>query len=380
MRSGAFGRIFQGMKTGFENFDKMDISDRSAFYRTLVIVAGVILIIWGCVVIIKPFIPAALLAVIFTLATWPAFIWLNERLNKRKALAAFVMTLLLAACFLVPLIFLGTSLAENFQRLYAGVIAPMMASPADAPSWLIDMPVVGPHLQDLWTQYIVTPSPQGGSLKDHVAPKLIAIGAMLGRGLLDLSLGVLIAFFLFLHGNTVAHRLNLLIHKFVGSRGQHLLTVSKKTIIGVVYGVLGTALAQGALAGIGFHIAGVPGATFLGFMTMIISFIPMGPPVIWLPAAFWLFSHGQIGHGIFMGIWGLLVISGVDNIIRPYFISLGADLPLPLIFLGVFGGVLAFGFIGLFIGPTLLAVAYTLMIEWSAGDKKIAPANDLPRP
>src|SRR5690606_3111882 len=118
-----------------------------------------------------------------------------------------------------------------------------------------------------------------------IAPKLIAAGKAIGRGAIDLSLGVLIAFFFFRHGTVVAARVANLIDKFAGPRGEHLLSVSKKTIIGVVYGVLGTALAQGALAGFGFWVAGVPGATFLGLVTLLLSFIPAGPPFIWVPAA-----------------------------------------------------------------------------------------------
>lgn len=352
-------------------FDTFDKWEKSTIYRTLVIVVSVALILWGCLVILKPFIPAFLLAIIFTLSTWPAFTWLKDKLNGRRTLAALLMTLLLALCFLVPLIFLGTSLTENFSRLYNGVIQPIVYGPAEAPSWLKDLPF-GDEIENLWNTYVATSSAEGSALKTFIAPKLLAIGKAIGQGVLDLSLGVLIAFFFFRHGVMVAQRTSMLIEKFAGPRGEHLLDVSKKTVIGVVYGVLGTALAQGALAGIGFWIAGVPGATFLGFVTLLLSFVPAGPPFVWVPAAFWLFSEGMTGPGIFLTLWGLLVVSAVDNIIRPYFISLGSDLPLPLVILGVFGGLLAFGFIGLFIGPTLLAVAYTLVIEWSHVDKQQA--------
>lgn len=358
----------------FENLEKLD---KSTIYRTLVVVAAVALIMWGCIIILAPFIPAFMLAIIFTLSTWPAFTWLKDKLDGRRTLAAFVMTLLLALCFLVPLIFLGSSLADNFGRLYSDVLQPMLDNPGEAPVWLKDLPMVGPNAESLWNQYVLNSASDSVALKEHVAPKLIATGAAIGRGALDLSLGVLIAFFFFRHGVAVAQRVSMLIEKFAGPRGQHLLNVSKKTIIGVVYGVLGTALAQGALAGFGFWVAGVPGATFLGLVTLLLSFIPMGPPVVWVPAVFWLFSQDMTTQGIFMTIWGLVIISGVDNIIRPYFISLGSNLPLPLVILGVFGGLLAFGFIGLFIGPVLLAVAYTLVIEWSHVDKKPV-ANDVP--
>jgi predicted PurR-regulated permease PerM len=357
----------------FESFDKWD---KQAIYRTLVVVASVIFILWGCLIILRPFIPAFLLAIIFTLSTWPAFTWLKDRLNGRRTLAAFLMTLLLAMCFLVPLIFLGSSLADNFARLYSGVIEPFLTTPTDVPVWLKDIPWIGSHVERLWTEYVANGTADGDGIKTHVLPKLIAAGAAIGRGVLDLSLGVLIAFFFFRHGVVVATRVSALITKFVGPRGQHLLSISKRTIIGVVYGVLGTALAQGAMAGIGFWIAGVPGATFLGLITILLSFIPLGPPLIWVPATIWLFSNDMMGAGIFMALWGIVIISGIDNIIRPYFISLGSNLPLPLVILGVFGGLLAFGFIGLFIGPTLLAVAYTLVIEWSMAEK--APADTLP--
>ncbi len=355
--------------------------NRETVYRTLITVVGVALILWGCLVILQPFIPAFLLAIIFTLSTWPAFTWIKDRLNGRRTLAALLMTLLLAVCFLVPLTFLGSSLADNFGRLYSVVLEPIINGPGEMPAWLHELPLIGPYLDGIWNDYVAQPLQEGAALKAHLAPKLIATGKAIGQGMLDLSLGVLIAFFFFRHGIAVAHRVSTLITKFVGPRGQHLLAVSKKTVIGVVYGVLGTALAQGALAGIGFWLAGVPGATFLGLITLLMSFIPMGPPVIWVPATIWLLSEGMTGAGIFMGIWGLLIISGVDNIIRPYFISLGSNLPLPLVILGVFGGLIAFGFIGLFIGPTLLAVAYALVMEWSHTDRKQADDSvpELPR-
>lgn len=344
--------------------------DRNTFYRTLVVIISVTLILWGCIVVLRPFIPAFLLATIFTLATWPSFVWLKDKLHGRRTLAAFTMTLALASCFLLPMVFLGSSLADNFGRLYSEVLEPILNNPGNPPEWLHDIPVIGNHIEGLWADYVVKSVSETETLRAAVGPKLIAVGSAIGHGVLDLALGVLIAFFFFRHGVAVAARLSLLTEKFFGPRGQHFLDISKKTTISVVYGVLGTALAQGAVAGVGFWAAGVPGAPFLGLVTMLLSFVPMGPPAIWVPATFWLFSNGHTGPGIFMGLWGLLLISGVDNLIRPYFISLGSDLPLPLVILGVFGGLIAFGFIGLFIGPTLLAVAYALVMEWSHSDKK----------
>jgi predicted PurR-regulated permease PerM len=154
-----------------------------------------------------------------------------------------------------------------------------------------------------------------------------------------------------------------------------LLEVAGNTVRGVVYGILGTALVQAIMAGVGFAIAGVPGAVLLALLTFFLSVVPVGPPLVWLPAAFWLFHQGRTGWGIFMIIWGIGV-STVDNFVKPWLISQGSAMPFILIFFGVLGGALAFGFIGVFIGPTLLAVGYRIVKEWSTA-KAIASREEV---
>ena len=128
------------------------------------------------------------------------------------------------------------------------------------------------------------------------------------------------------------------------------------------------ALAQGVVAGIGFLIAGVPGATLLGFATFFLSVVPVGPPMIWIPVTLWLFVQGSTGWAVFMALWGLLVISMVDNVLKPMIISHGSHLPFMLVLLGVLGGAAAFGFVGIFLGPTLLAVGYRMVNERMEGE------------
>ena len=155
------------------------------------------------------------------------------------------------------------------------------------------------------------------------------------------------------------------VRHIAGERGTHLLTVAGKTVRGVVYGILGTALTQAVLAGIGFFIAGVPGAALLALLTFFRLHHPLlGTVLTWGPAAVWLFHQGFTGWGIFMLVWGLGV-ANVDNIVKPWLISQGSDMPFLLIFFGVLGGALTFGFIGVFLGPTLLAVGYRLVAEWA---------------
>jgi predicted PurR-regulated permease PerM len=189
-------------------------------------------------------------------------------------------------------------------------------------------------------------------------------GVAIITGITQILLSVLLTFFIFRDGEALAQRLQFVIERIGGARGVQLLTVAGSTVRGVVYGILGTALVQGVMAGVGFFVAGVPGAALLGLITFFLSPIPVGPPLIWIPATVWLFHQGQTGWGIFMVVWGI-VLSSIDNIIKPLIISRGNATPFILILFGVIGGALAFGFIGVFLGPTLLAVAYRIVEQWS---------------
>lgn len=348
---------------------KFDIKDKNHIYQLIAGISAVVIILLGCLLILSPFFPAILLAVILALSTWPAFEWLNRKLKHRTWLSASLMTVLLALCFIVPLVIIGTSSAENFGKISGMVRSALQGNTETVGNHLATIPYVGDELAEYWAGLTADPE-QFEKIMEEYAGKtsdgLIRLGGSIGRGLLDLSLGVMIAFFFFRHGTRAAARVRALIDKFGGPYGQRLLEVTKNTLIGVVYGIMGTALAQGALAALGFWLTGVPGASFLGLMTFFLSFIPNGPPFIWVPAALWLYMEGHMPQAVFLGLWGLIAISGIDNVLRPYFISLRGNLPFLLTLLGIIGGIIAFGFIGIFIGPTLLALAYALIIDWTS--------------
>jgi len=351
----------------------LDVKDKNQIYQLIVGIIGFVAILTACLFIIAPFFPAILMATILTLATWPAFIWLTDKLKGRIVLSSFLMTLMLASFFILPLVVIGTSITENSSKLYSVVQSSLQNSTEDTAKTLKAVPYIGNYLEQGWVFIASDKDKLSAALQEYAAPtsqKLINFGATVGRGLLDITLGVLIAYFFFRHGSRVAVRLANLIDKFGGERGKKIFEVSKNTLISVIYGILGTALGQGLLATLGFYLAGVPGATFLGLITFFLSFIPMGPPLLWIPAAIWVYSTGDITWGLFLALWGLLVISSVDTFLKPYFISLGSNLPLALVLLGVLGGIIAFGFIGVFIGPTILAVTYSLIIEWSGTREK----------
>lgn len=347
----------------------LDFNNKHHLYQILVAITGMVFIVIGCLIVLAPFFPAILLASIFALSGWPAFEWLKARLHYKTHWAALAMTILLATFFIAPLVIIGTSSSENFGKAITAVQDTLSRGDLSQGSALLShVPLAGDQLANGWTNLTSDKVRMREMVQEYAGPTsqwLIKIGASIGRGLFDLTLGIIIAYFFFRHGHHVAVRLRNLSDKYTGERGMHLLSITKNTLIGVVYGILGTALAQGAIAAFGFWLADVPGASFLGLLTFFLSFIPIGPPLVWGPAVYWLYTQGQTGWAIFLLVWGVLIISAVDNILKPYFISRGSNLPFMLVLFGIGGGAIAFGFIGIFIGPVILALAYSIVLELS---------------
>lgn len=345
--------------------------------------AALAFIAFGCFIILRPFLTALAWALILVFATWPVFKRVQKFTGGRPTVAAAVMTSILVVALLMPMISVGSGLAESATRLANQVVATLSSGLPPPPAWLGDIPLAGPSLLEQWQSLDSTQIAEFA--RQYVRPAsqwALVIGTRIGGGLLELSLSVVAAFFFYRDGVAASRRLSSLIERLAGDRAQHLMSVAEGTTRGVVYGVIGTALAQASLAAFGMWIAGIPAWLLLGFVTFFVSIVPPGAPVIWVPATAWLFYTGEPGWGIFMAIWGFFVVSGIDNFLKPYFISRGSTMPLLLVFLGVFGGALAFGFLGVFLGPVLLAVGYTLLREWGSGaelasDDEAQPA--LPR-
>ena len=298
----------------------------------------------GSFLVLLPFLSALLWASILCFATWPVFERLAGWLKGRR------------------------SLADNVGNLNALLHRALANATPEAPSWLAGLPLVGDTAAELWRTAVT----DAGSLIEQargMLPQLskwaLAQGLALGQGVAQLLLAVFVAFFVYRDGITLAERLSAGVERLAGTQGEALLKLAGGTVKGVVYGILGTALAQGILAGIGFLIAGVPGALLLGLLTFFLSIVPMGPPLLWIPATVWLYLQGHTGMAIFLALWGTLAVSSVDNFLKPYLISQGAAMPFILVLFGVLGGLAAFGFLGVFLGPTLLAVAYSLLRDWT---------------
>lgn len=349
--------------------------------QTVVLTALALLVV-GCFLVVRPFLSALLWAVVLTFSSWPAYRWLLRVVRGRPNLAALLMTLAITLVLLLPSITIGLTLAGDVKEFASGAAHWFRQGPPAPPEWLERVPWVGVELKQGWIEYAADSRQMLGameSLIDPVSSWLLRAGTALGSGVLELALSIFLAFFFFRDGAALGERALAVARRLAGERGDYLLgEVAGGTIRGVVYGILGTAVAQGLLAAIGFGIAGVPAAVLLGLLTFFISVIPMGPPLIWIPVSIWVFLNHGVGWGIFMALWGLLGISSIDNLVRPIIISQGNKMPFILIFMGVVGGALAFGFIGVFLGPTLLAVSYRLVEEWLAFRRQTsaAPAGE----
>jgi len=330
-------------------------------------IAALGLLIIACVVILLPFISAIVWSVILCVSTWPLYERLERATRGRAALASILMVLGLAIVIVAPFVIVGASLATNVPEVVGALRRYMADGPPLPPAWVATLPLIGSHAQKYWMdlsqssamrmQEIVKLLPAARTL-------IVVAGGALGAGILELLLSLVIAFFLFRDGGSALAHADAVLARLGGSEARRLLETAGATVRAVVYGILGTALLQGTLAAVGFWIAGVPGPVFLGFCTFVLAMIPIGPPLIWIPAALWLVHLGRNGWAIFMLVWGAVIVSGSDNVVRPLLISRGGTAPLILVMLGVLGGVLAFGFIGIFLGPTLLAVGYSMLADW----------------
>jgi len=326
----------------------------------------------ACLWVMAPFWSALFWGAVLAFASWPLMRLLTRVLKGRESLAAGILTLGWMILVVAPLVWLGFNLADHVRDATAFVRDVQVDGLPDPPTWLAGVPFVGERLVGYWN----TIDQQGAALMASVKPYLGQVGnwllarsAQIGGGMLELTLSLVFVFFFYRDGPRLAAFVLSLLERLIGDRAQYYVDLVAGTVQRVVNGVIGTAAAQAVLALIGFLIAGVPGALVLGIGTFLLSLVPMGPPLIWIPATAWLAWKGEYGMAIFLGLWGTFIVSGVDNVLKPYLISRGGNLPLVIVLLGVFGGLLAFGFIGLFIGPTLLAVAYSLLLDWVADSR-----------
>ncbi len=343
------------------------------------------ILIAGCFLVLRPFLTALLWSVVLCVTTWPVYEQLRAMLRQRRTLAAGVMSLLIAVVFVAPFVIVGITLADNSARMANFMREFMDQGPPDPPAWVARLPLIGETAAAYWSGFAHDTAQfttEVGKVIEPAKAWLITGGTSIAQAVLQLTLSILMTFFFFRDSDAVVDRLRAVLARLAPRRGARLLDLAANTMRGVVYGILGTAVAQGVLMAIGLWIAGIGAAPLLGLVTFFLSPVPIGPPLVWIPAGLWLLYKGSVGWSIFLFLWGALVVSTVDNVLKPLIISRGSNLPFILVLLGVLGGVVAFGFIGVFLGPVLLALGVALLSEWAvlaSEESVIVLGDDTPK-
>jgi predicted PurR-regulated permease PerM len=346
--------------------------------RTTLQILCILLLIALSLWVLRPFLAAAVWATMIVVATWPLLKSLEQRLGGRRGLAVTGMTLAMLLLLVIPL-----WLAIDTIANHAGTITSLAKEFAatglpQPPDWVGNLPLVGGKLSALWGQ-LADAGSQGliAKVEPYVAESgkwVLAQAGGLGFTLLQFLLVVIFSAILYAGGEAGASSVLRFGRRLAGERGEASIILAGQAIRGVALGVGVTAIVQTVLGGIGLAIAGVPFAALLSAVMLMLCIAQLGPGLILFPAVGWMFWMGDTGWGIFLLVWSLIVVM-LDNVLRPILIKKGADLPLLLIFAGVIGGMLGFGLIGLFIGPVVLAVTYTLLESWIS-DGLDSPAAD----
>jgi predicted PurR-regulated permease PerM len=342
-------------------------------------VAAVLLILLaaGCLIVLLPFVAAILWSAILAFATWPIFIGVCARFGLGRTGGATAMVIAAMLVLLAPMVLIVADFADDARQLVDTLRDFFAAGLPDPPEWVAGLPIVGATVASEWRRI----SGDAGELQALLAPYAqmaarwgVNFGLTLAQGVLDLAIALFVAFFLWRDGETFARRIQGGLVRLAGARGERLLGVAAQSVRAVVYGVLGTAIIQGAIVLIGLAVARVPNALLLGFLAVLAAPIPLlGPALVWGPVALWLAGTEQWSGLIAVGVAGLIA-SVADNFIRPVLIARGGStIPIALVLLGIIGGLVAFGFLGLFLGPTLLAVGFTLLAEWTQPEDRAAP-------
>jgi len=317
--------------------------------------------------ILSPFLVPLAWAAMIVVATWPLLLQVQAWLGGRRSLAVVVMTIALLLILLVPLYFGIAAIVENVGQLsdLSKSLATMHVP--QPPAWVEALPIIGSKIAERWSQLAAAgPEELSARIAPHVQKLLLWFVANVGSiGLLlvNFLLTVIIAAILYANGETAADGADRFARRLAGPRGENAVHLAGQAVRGVALGVVVTAILQSAAAGLGLVVVGAPFAVILTAVIFMLCVAQIGPGLVLLPVLFWVYSKQGAVWGTGFLLWGIFC-GTFDNFLRPILIKRGADLPLLLIFAGVIGGLIALGVIGLFVGPVMLAVAYTLYVDW----------------
>jgi predicted PurR-regulated permease PerM len=334
-------------------------------------------LIYWTFLLIQPFVPILAWSIVLTVAFYPVFDFLSKLLGDRPRLAATILTVINLAIVIGPATWLGLSALDGVKEIAGNLSAGNLVVPSP-PEGVKNWPLIGPQLYELWNQAssnIRAVLREAAPYLKPLAGVMLAFAGNAGVGTLKFLLSVALAGFLFPYGSQLVAAGRGFLYRIVPEQSEHFLELGGATIRAVSQGVIGVAIIQSLLAGIGFKLAGIPSAGLLAFMVLLLTIVQIGAAIVMLPVIIWIWFDKDFTSALLLTI--LLVMVGLlDNVLKPLVMGRGLTTPALIIFVGVIGGTLAHGIVGLFIGPIILSLAWELTVAWIRTDR--AKAESLP--
>ena len=356
------------MRRGSKNAgDASEVEARPDLARTTLAVLSMVGLIGACFWILRPFLPALIWSTMIVVATWSLMLTVQAKLWNRRWLAVIVMTSALVLAFVIPFSLAIATLVENAEEIASWIRSISRAQLPTLPHWVESIPIAGPKLAGFWADIASTgPEAVTSRIEPYargMATWFVSEVGSFGIVALQFLLTLIISTILYAHGESAAAGARLFFTRIAGERGENGVALAGQAIRGVAFGVVVTALVQSVLGGIGLAVVGVPFVGLLTALMFVLALAQIGAGPILFCVVAWMYWQGDTGWATALLVWTILV-SSMDNILRPILIKRGGQLPLLLVFAGVIGGLVAFGLVGIFVGPLVLAVAYRLLEAW----------------
>jgi predicted PurR-regulated permease PerM len=355
-----------------------DIDSVQDVPRTTLLVGAIGALLIATIWILRPFLSAFLWAAMIVISTWPVLLGVQARVRGRRGIATAVMVVALLLILVIPLSVSLVVIVGNLDNVTAWFTSLGSVALPPAPEWLSHIPLAGPKIQSAWEEVEAgganglrtLVAPYGGRVIRWLVAQMGGVGAMI----LQFLITVIMCAVLYSNGEEMARGVRRFAFRLGGANGERAVRLAANSVRGVAMGVVITAICQTLIAGTGLLIASIPGTPVLCAAILILCLAQLPPILVMLPAVIWKFYTGATFSG-FVLLAFMIVASTIDNVLRPILIRKGADLPLLLVFTGVIGGMISLGIIGIFVGPVILAVSYTLLEEWI--ESRPAPVGEI---
>jgi len=353
-------------------------ADKKILSRALEItirIGVVLLLVAWCFEIVRPFIGPVFWGIIIAVAAYPGYIWLRSVLGERDRLAAVLFSLLALALLIVPSVLLADTLVQGVQQLASRLMDGSLKIPPP-PENVSSWPIIGAPIADFWTlasENLEKAISKAGPQLSSAGGWLLSMAAAAGFGLLQFIFAIIISGVLLVNAAGGHRSAYAIARRLAGEEGPRYADLAQSTVRSVARGILGVALIQSILAGLGFLAVGIPAAGFLALLCLVLAVIQIGVGLIMIPSVIYVFSVQDTLTAVVFLIWSIFVTL-LDNVLKPLLLGRGVKVPMIVIFVGAIGGFLASGIIGLFVGSVVLALGYTLFVAWLNHDSAVDAA------